>query len=107
MTKQRIVKKVAETKTLQLDYPIKIKREDGTFVETSEVIIERRMKLKHIKAVPDEVMQKLQQAGEGTMLAIADCIPLLLAMTTLTAEEADELGMTDFSRIMEVISKNF
>jgi hypothetical protein len=91
-------------KKIPLSYPI-IRDENGTEVEVSSVTI-YRMKLKHLRALPKELLEKLQQQGENASLTMDEAIPLLLQITSLTEKDIDELDIADFKKISDMMGSD-
>jgi hypothetical protein len=97
------VQKMKEDKTVKLLYPIKIKQEDGTTLVIEEVTI-FRIKLKHLRSLPKELLEKLTEEGGNVKLTVEEATPILKAVTTLNTDELiNELDMDDFMTIQNVV----
>jgi hypothetical protein len=89
---------VKNSKRVKLEYPITIGEEDE--IKSVQVY---RLKVKHMKALPKELLEKLAERGEEAVLTIEEALPILEVVTSLTKEQIDELDIADFKRIQETI----
>ena len=89
---------VKNSKRVKLEFPITIGEEDE--IKSVQVY---RLKVKHMKALPKELLEKLAEKGEEAVLTIEEALPILEVVTSLTKEQIDELDIADFKRIQETI----
>lgn len=89
---------VKNSKRVKLEYPITIGEEEE--IKSVQVY---RLKVKHMKALPKELLEKLAEKGEEAVLTIEEALPILEVVTSLTKEQIDELDISDFKRIQETI----
>lgn len=101
-SKERIIVK-PDHKEVDLIYPITLIKDDQKIITESVII--KRIKLKHLRALPKEIMEKLSDEEQTKKsMTIDEAVPLLVAVTSLTEEEINELDVTDFQRIQEVMN---
>jgi hypothetical protein len=90
-------------KKIILDYPITITDVDGESTEISTVEL-YRIKIKHLRSLPKDLLERLSEQGDNASLSIDEAIPILLAVTSLKDNEIDELDLIDFKKIQEALS---
>lgn len=80
---------------IKLKVPIPIKQENGNSIETTDLTLQR-IKLKHIKLLPDSCFT-------GGTLAFRDIIPLIASLTGIDEAAADEIDLEDLEQVAEVL----
>lgn len=91
-------------KKITLKYPITRKDENGQEMLINSVNI-YRMKLKHLRSMPKDLLTKLQEQGDKAVITLDEAVPLLVAITSLNEKDIDELDIADFQKINETINK--
>jgi hypothetical protein len=84
---------------IELKHSIPVKQESGNEIETN-VLILQRLKLKHIKLLPDSCFE-----SDGK-LSPKEIVPLIAAITGISEESADEIDLEDLENLSEKLSSS-
>jgi hypothetical protein len=80
---------------VELEFPISVKIEGGATAEVGEVTL-GRLKAKHLKLLPQDMMKKKQ-------IEPVAMLPLIAAITELPEDAVDEIDIGDLMKIVEVM----
>lgn len=78
---------------IELEFPISVKIEGGATAEVSEVTL-GRLKAKHLKLLPQDMMKKKQ-------IEPVAMLPLIAAITELPEDAVDEIDIGDLMKIVD------
>ena len=82
-----------------LQYPIPSANGDG---EPVAQLVFGRLKAKHLKAMPESMMNEAAD-GKETRLTATEMVPVIASLSGITEEQADEIDIEDLTSIAEVI----
>lgn len=90
----------SKKRTVQLVYPI-IVEENGEEIKIKKITL-RRLKLKHLKAIPKSLLEDTGE--EKKEVDPIDMIPIIAIATGLTEDQAGEIDLDDLVNVSEEVS---
>lgn len=89
---------------VELEYPIEKQDADGNSIVISSVNV-YRLKVKHLKMIPDSLFEKLAKEGDKASISPKELIPIIVACSSISDTDIDELDGDDLKKIAEEMSQ--
>lgn len=91
-----------KVKKIKVDLEYPIEKDNGVTISSVNIY---RLKVKHLKTIPDELFSTLAAGGEG-QISPKHLIPLITSCSSLTEEDMDELDAHDLQKIAEAMNES-